>query len=146
MATEGSVYYFKMNNGDNIIAEVIHVEQDALGQKQYLVTDPMLIEYRDVNGQLAMALNRFFSFTDYNMAEFKDRDITTVMSINKSFLQYYQNTVRYNYLYLDKSTTHSIKEMNKIVATAVSKPNKEFIEAMKKYNIDPDSFLDQLPN
>ena len=140
------VFFFKMNNGDNIISEVIFTEQNELGQKSYILQEPMVLEYREMNGQYGMTLNRLFSFTDYNMSEIKDKDIVTMMNVNDTFCEYYFNTVRYNYLYVDKSVNAGIKDMNISVSTMISNANQDFVNAMKKYNIDPDSFIDQLPN
>lgn len=141
-----AIFYFKMNNGDDIVGEVVWTEEDQLYQKKYMVQDPMKIEYRDVNGQQAVSLNRYFSFTDLHAIELKEKDIMTIQSLSDSFTDYYINSVKFNYLYVDKVTHLGIEDVNKMMSTAVSIENQEFVAAMKQYNIDPDSFLDQLPN
>jgi hypothetical protein len=143
---EIAIYYFRMNNGDDVIGEMLYADMDVMGNKTYYISDPMRIEYKEVNGALAMALNRYFAFSEHNYVEFKEKDITSVTKVSKLFEDYYNNSVKYNYLYVDKSIQNGIKEMNSMIATSVSNENKLFVDAMKKYNIDPDSFLDQLPN
>lgn len=143
---EESIYYFKMNNGDNIVGEIIFVDIDPLGQETLTIADPMIVELKEIEGQSAISLNRFFSFADINAIEVKSKDILCKMSVTKVFKEYYINSVKYNYLYIDKNTNQGVEDMNKVISTVVSSENQKFIHAMKQYNIDPDSFLDQLPN
>lgn len=144
---ENEIYFFKMANGDNIIGEVLNLEWDPLTRsKQILIGDPMVLDNREINGQTAISLARYFAFSDLNIIEINSKDLMGYMTLSKPFAEYYLNTVRFNYLYVDRPLLSSVAEMNKIIKTAVSQDNQAFVEAMRRFNIDPDCFLNQLPN
>lgn len=143
---EESIFYFKLKTGEDFIGEIIYIDNDPLGEQNITIADPMKIDLRDVEGQSALSLNRFFAFSDLNCFEIKVSDIICKMTLTKLFKEYYINSVKYNYLYVDKGVAQGVNEMNQVIERVISIDNQNFINAMKKYNIDPDSFLEQLPN
>lgn len=125
------IVYIRLINGDQIIGRLHEEQTDTV----LLVSFPMLLENKTIDGSHAINLVKYLPFTNQHqqVIALKKDHIVTMNDTNSEFQKYYHLTLEYQMTYMEPYVQQNIKAINNELESALEINSQKFVEALKQY-------------
>lgn len=137
MTNEVQIVHLHLAHGGDVIGEPVGETKTIFD-----VLNPMSIEFIDE----AIVLRDFLPYSEYKVCQINKSAVVSVADVHPDFKEYYYNALKYSRNVIQPSTIDTVKKVNKILHTALSKDNLDFAEAAKRYNVDLKNINNTKPN